>query len=293
MERNRRRALSVLGVLLGPFRYPGGKTWLAPKIRAWLRAVARPDGSGVFVEPFGGGCVASLTAVNNGFVRCAHVREMDERVAAVWTEILKNPEPLLAKIRRFEMTTENAVAELTKRPQSAVGLAFQTIVMNRVRYGGIMADGASMLNRGENDRGVLSRWCPKTLEKRILRIHELRGKIQFAQGDGMALIAKHADNPDALFFVDPPYMLGRKKVGKRLYRHSDIDHDELFAQVAKTRGRFLMTYHESRAARKLAREHGFKITTAPMRTTRHAARRELLIVRDERDLRALRGKPAD
>ena len=41
---------------LSPFRYPGGKTWLVPEIRNWLRSARRmPD---VFVEPFAGGAMA-------------------------------------------------------------------------------------------------------------------------------------------------------------------------------------------------------------------------------------------
>ena len=276
-------------MILSPFRYPGGKTWLAPKIRAWLSAASRPDS--VFVEPFMGGGIASLVAVDGGFVRCAHVREMDKMVAAVWEVIRTNPEPLVRKIQSFKMTAENAKAELAKRPRSPVGLAFQAVVMNRVRSGGIMTDGAGMINRGENDRGVLSRWYPDTLAKRIRQIHALRQKIQFKQGDGMELIDEHADNPRALFFVDPPYTLGQRKVGERLYRHSGIDHAKLFARMAEARGRFLMTYHESKTARRLAHRHGFKTTTAAMRTTRHIARRELLIVRGEDDLRAIRGKP--
>ena len=276
-------------MILSPFRYPGGKTRLAPKLRAWLSAASRPGS--VFVEPFMGGGIASLVAVDGGFARCAHVREMDKMVAAVWDVILTNPEPLVRKIQSFKMTAENAKAELAKNPRSPVGLAFQAVVKNRVRRGGIMADGASMINRGENDRGVLSRWYPDTLAERIRRIHALREKIHFAQGDGMALITEHADNPQALFFVDPPYTLGRKKVGERLYRHSDIDHAELFERMAKTRGRFIMTYHKSEAARHLADRHGFKTTTTAIRTAHHIVRRELLIVRGEDDLRAIRGKP--
>ena len=44
-----------------PLRYPGGKTWLVPQIRKFLESLDfRPE---VFVEPFAGGGIASLTAV--------------------------------------------------------------------------------------------------------------------------------------------------------------------------------------------------------------------------------------
>src|SRR5438270_820835 len=39
-----------------PFRYPGGKTWLVPRIRQWLKQPVRE-----FIEPFAGGGIVSLT----------------------------------------------------------------------------------------------------------------------------------------------------------------------------------------------------------------------------------------
>ena len=42
-----------------PFRYPGGKTWLVPRLRQWLRNLDwKPT---LFVEPFTGGGIISLT----------------------------------------------------------------------------------------------------------------------------------------------------------------------------------------------------------------------------------------
>ena len=36
-----------------PFRYPGGKTWLVPRVREWLASL--PQRPALFVEPFAGG----------------------------------------------------------------------------------------------------------------------------------------------------------------------------------------------------------------------------------------------
>jgi hypothetical protein len=69
-ERNGARAIPVLSDKAvnvasvpqrSPLRYPGGKTWLVPEIRKYLEGLDfRPE---VFVEPFAGGGIASLTAV--------------------------------------------------------------------------------------------------------------------------------------------------------------------------------------------------------------------------------------
>jgi DNA adenine methylase len=49
-----------------PFRYPGGKTWLVPCIRDWLRS--KKPAPARLIEPFTGGAIVSVTA---GFERLA------------------------------------------------------------------------------------------------------------------------------------------------------------------------------------------------------------------------------
>ena len=69
-----------------PFRYPGGKTWLVPRVRQWLRSLdARPS---MLVEPFAGGGIISLTAVFEDLAEHAVLVELDRDVAAVWQIIL-------------------------------------------------------------------------------------------------------------------------------------------------------------------------------------------------------------
>src|ERR1700734_1693988 len=69
--------------LLSPFRYPGGKTWLRPIIRQWLSG--RVD---QLVEPFAGGGVIALTALNEGLAKRATLLERDPSVASVWKVML-------------------------------------------------------------------------------------------------------------------------------------------------------------------------------------------------------------
>ena len=42
-----------------PFRYPGGKTWLVPRVRQWLASIERPH---ELIEPFAGGAIVGLSA---------------------------------------------------------------------------------------------------------------------------------------------------------------------------------------------------------------------------------------
>jgi DNA adenine methylase len=50
-----------------PFRYPGGKTWLVPKIRQWLRSLDPQPYE--FAEPFAGGAIAGLSAIFEDLVQ--------------------------------------------------------------------------------------------------------------------------------------------------------------------------------------------------------------------------------
>src|SRR5689334_528723 len=163
---------------LSPFRYPGGKTWLVPRICQWLKSLnPRPV---EFAEPFAGGAIVSLSALFNNLVRRIVLVEKDADVAAVWNVIVYGDGLRLAnEILTFDLTLDSVKALLSKHPQNEFERAFATIVRNRVQHGGIMAAGASMLNKGENGRGIRSRWYPNTLRKRIHGIVHTRHDISF------------------------------------------------------------------------------------------------------------------
>ncbi|MDD4447292.1 MAG: hypothetical protein PHN61_06405, partial [Methanothrix sp.] len=89
-----------------------------------------------------------------------------------------------------------------------------------------------------------------------------------------------SDREDVVFFIDPPYTVGGKKAGKRLYKYYDIDHEELFTICEALRGDFLITYDNADEVRELARGHGFSMRLVPMKNTHHAKMQELVIGRD-------------
>jgi DNA adenine methylase len=263
-----------------PFRYPGGKTWLVPRIRQWLTSL--PYQPAEFIEPFAGGAIIGLTVAAEGLADHVTLVELDEAVAAVWQTILHDDgggEWLAERIVRFDLTPESAQIVLQQSPQSTREQAFQTVVKNRVHRGGILAPGAGMIKGGENGKGLLSRWYPETLQRRILDIVKIRKRITFVQGDGLEVLQKNAARTDAVFFIDPPYTVSDKRAGSRLYSHSNIDHERLFAIAAALAGDFLMTYDDAEEMRRLARLHRFDMQAIAMKNTHHAKMTELLIGR--------------
>jgi DNA adenine methylase len=265
--------------LRSPFRYPGGKTWLVPRIRGWLTSLpAKPD---EFIEPFTGGGIVGLTVAFEDLANHITLVELDHQVAAVWKTILHGDGEWLAnRIVEFELTAETVEAELKRTNLSTQEQAFQTILKNRVNRGGILAPGAGKVKHGENDKGLASRWYPETLSKRIRKIIRIRDRFTFIEGDGIEVIRKNSHQTGAAFFIDPPYTAGGKRAGSRLYTHSELDHNELFQVSSSVIGDFLMTYSNDKTVQSLANKYQLAMKEIAMKTTHHAKMTELLIGRD-------------
>ena len=262
-----------------PFRYPGGKTWLVPRIRQWLSS--RPRQPAEFFEPFAGGGIVSLTVAFEQLANHATMVEIDDQVAAVWKTIFTDGGEWLAdKIANFEFSSASVDAVLSSPSFSLKEKAFQTILKNRINRGGILAAGAGRIKNGENGRGLSSRWYPDTLKKRILAIAGIGNRFTFIEGDGLKVLAANAERSDAVFFIDPPYTSAGKKAGSRLYTYSELDHDELFNIASQLNGDFLITYNDAEEVRRLAVRHGFDMQQVAMKNTHHAKMSELLISRN-------------
>lgn len=266
---------------LSPFRYPGGKTWLVPEIRSWLRSQKSiPD---VFVEPFAGGAIAGLTAAAEGLAYSVVLSELDDDVAAVWSAVFHGTDEatkwLCRQIANFKVNLENVQKVLAGEPKTDAARAFRTIIKNRVQRGGIMAPGAGLVKDGEAGRGLSSRWYPETLSARIQALRTFRNQVTFLHCDAFFTIKQFISNPNASFFIDPPYTAGGKKAGTRLYAHNEIDHESLFALMATARGSVMLTYDDTPEVRTMADRHGFRVRTVPMKNTHHAIIYELLILK--------------
>ncbi len=262
-----------------PFRYPGGKTWLVPRIRQWLRSL--PQKPHQLIEPFAGGGIVGLTAAFEDLAQSVLLVELDAQVACVWQTILgEHNEWLAERIMNFELNAQTVGRELAEEKSEVYEKAFQTILRNRTNHGGILAPGTGVLKRGENGKGLTSRWYPQTLKRRILDIQAIQNRTQVVHCDGLTVLKENAHCPNTVFFIDPPYTAAGKKAGARLYTHSELDHEELFAIAETLTGDFLMTYDNADGVVDLARKHGFQVQAIPMKNTHHAQMTELIIGRN-------------
>lgn len=290
-----------------PLRYPGGKTWLIPHIRAWLGGAcaeagaihppATPNlldpsavngGEGkrptrMLIEPFAGGGIVSLTAVMEGLAERCLLAELDRDVAAFWHAALRFGPRLRERVLAFEPTRESIASLMSMQPENVLDHAFRTLVLNRTRRGGILAPGASLARQGENGKGVASRWYPRTIANRLAAIEQHTSQITFCEADGLQLLGSFlhgASGGQALAaFIDPPYTAGGKCAGRRLYAHNEIDHERLFAMLADSRIDFLMTYDCAPEIIALVAKYHFHAVQVVMKNTHHAKLREVVITR--------------
>jgi len=254
-----------------PFRYPGGKTWLIPVVREWLN---QNSDKKTLVEPFAGGGIVSLTAVFEGLANRATMIELDREVAAVWEVIINGDHGWLAeRINSFDLTPDNANRILQIENKTIEEQAFSTILKNRIFHGGIITKGSGLLKKGENGKGIKSRWYAKTLHDRIMAIGDIKSKIDFITGDAFEALKNIVNEENTFSFIDPPYTVA----GKRLYTHFEIDHDALFALSARLKGKFMITYDDSEEIRALANKHNLEFRTIPMKTTHHVQKNEIII----------------
>lgn len=261
-----------------PFRYPGGKTWLIPQVRQWLKSL--PQRPTELIEPFAGGAIVSLTVVAENLAEHVRMVEIDDAVASVWQTIIHDEgggKWLANRIARFSPSADSVKSVLGQNRLSPREKAFQTILKNRVSRGGILAAGAGLIKVGESNKGLLSRWYPETLKKRILDVVEMSDRITFIHGDGVATIRKYARQAGVVFFIDPPYTISEKQAGNRLYQYTEVDHEKLFEAVAALRGDFLMTHEDSDEVRDLADLHKFDVQPMTMKNTHHARVNELIV----------------
>lgn len=255
-----------------PLRYPGGKSWLYPFSKQWL--LYRKNK--ILIELFAGGASVGLAAAIENLAEQVILVEKDKNIYSFWHTIIHDDAEWLAKkILNFEFNETNIDKALNHKNQSIRDRAFAVLLSNRISHGGIMAAGSGRLKSGENGKGLKSRWYPKTLYSRIMRIAHYKQKISVIHTDAFKILQKY-QNDEVLFFIDPPYT----KAGKRLYKHFSIDHDKLFFLCRCLKGDFLMTYNKADEIENLARKYGFETESILMQTTHLIKKFELLIGRD-------------
>lgn len=268
---------------LSPFRYPGGKAFLAGYLADEISALPM-SGAATYVEPFCGGAGAALALLGQGKVNQVHLNDKDIRIYSAWKAILTDTEQFLMALRDTPVTLDtwmNCQSILTDfGDQYSFKLGFATFFINRTSRSGIIQNSGPI--GGYNQVGnwkIGARYYKKTMERRIRRIKDLAGRIKISNYDGLDFLeqcSQSLSGDSTLYFIDPPYVTA----GNRLY-YNDMN-DQLHHKLAHflksgVCKHWILTYDDNSKIRELYRDRKTKSLTVNYSLQKNRKENELLI----------------
>lgn len=199
---------------LSPLRYPGGKSKLADYILSKIQLKA----SKTLVSPYAGGASAELALLEAGVIEHLILNDLDFGIYSLFWTIQNEPFVLIDRINNISPTHKEFFLsqELIRSDYKGCTIfeaAWATLLVNRLAYSGIYR--ANPLGgRNGNKKGLLSRWNPNNLIKRIEKVHAISDRYTILNLDACELIEKMYWKPHTTILIDPPYV----QQGKQLYR---------------------------------------------------------------------------
>lgn len=236
-----------------PLRYPGGKARMAPWLSDVFDSLVGPMDIEVWLEPFGGGAGAALTALMSGRVPEAWIVEANPALAAFWRTVMDDGPALARQIERTTPTlamfedAKHAVACALRDETGAdafeLGLA--AFIVNRCSRSGMIIHNVGPIGgkTQSGDHTIGARFNAAALAERIRAVHALGPRFRVFSGDGISFLEGLPESGmgDEVFaFVDPPYI----GVGNDLYAVGmDTDlHQRLASALGKLNSPWLLTY---------------------------------------------------
>lgn len=242
-----------------------------------------------YVEPYAGGASIALALLFNEYVSRVHINDLSRPIFAFWSSVLDATEGLCQRIEETPVTIEewNRQRQVYLRREEAdlFDLGFATFFLNRANRSGILS-GRMIGGMNQTGRWKLdARFSKRELTRRIRKIGRYRTRIEVSQADAAVFIgAKSAVvGPDALFFVDPPYI----DAGEKLYlnNYSLDDHRELARQIAELDHHWIVTYDYDAAVRHRLHQNQTRLSFALSYSAQHRRLgREAMFLSDSLEL---------
>lgn len=232
-----------------PFRYPGGKAFLADLLEERIKAHPTVD---TYAEPFAGGAGAAIELLARGAVQHLHLNDFDRRVHAAWWAILHRTDDFIARIESTVLNLDTwracrAIVEANEASADPFELGFATYFLNRTNHSGVIIGAGPIGGYNQTGKWLMHvRWYPETMIKRIKWLGDRRDYIRITNLDGLAFLRSYIaiDAQRTFFFVDPPYVMA----GAKLYMNamSEIKHRDLagFLTGENAPPHWLVTYDD-------------------------------------------------
>ena len=204
---------------LSPFRYPGGKAWLAELLAAEVAKFAAPTKT--YAEAYAGGAGAAVRLLSEGVVEHIQLNDADERVYSAWCSIVFEAPKFIKKLKQVDLSiaTWRACKKIIEAPDSfeRFEVGFAAFYLNRTNRSGILRKAGPIGGYDQKGKWKLgARFYRESLVQRAEWLGERANQISISNMDGLAFLEKSVADGDAdsaLHFIDPPYV----NAGSRLY----------------------------------------------------------------------------
>ncbi len=251
-----------------PLRYPGGKTKLAPFVKALFfenKLVGKK-----YIEPYAGGAGIALTLLFEKYVSKITINDYDPSIHAFWWSIKFHNSHFIEKVRAtaVNMTTWEKQKEIqeiqqgNKENPDLFELGFSTFFLNRTNVSGIIKGGVI---GGKDQKGPYKldvRFNKEKLIENIRRIGKYKHRITVEQKNAIEIFDQDLDN--TFLYIDPPYVRKAKDVYMNYYEEKD--HTNIAEKILHNESdfRWLLSYDQSNLIKDLYKSHRKrKITWEP------------------------------
>jgi DNA adenine methylase len=216
-----------------PLRYPGGKTRLYGLLRKLVAEMGLNGGT--YVEPYAGGAGAALSLLLNRDVQRIVINDLDPAIHAFWASVVGQPEPFLKLVRDTPLTIDEWEHQRSiyrlKDTTDQLRLGFSAFYLNRTNRSGVMNAGVIGGKLQQGTYRIDARYNRTELTRRIEAVAARANDIEVCNMDGLELLRARLEDPNALFYIDPPYF----DKGSFLYLNS-FDPDQHGQLAALLRG---------------------------------------------------------
>lgn len=215
-------------IVKSPLRYPGGKSRAVTILYQFV-----PDNTKVLCSPFFGGGSFEIYCAQKGIRVYGY--DNFKPLVDFWQCLLEAPAKLAVAVEKHYPLPKQKFYEYQKmQMESKSNLERATLfyVLNRTSFSG------STLSGGMASGGLHNnpRFTPSSIERiRNFKIKNLSVDL----ADFRKSIKKH---PNALLYLDPPYLIENKLYGVKGDMHKDFDHYEL-AKILKKRKKWILSYN--------------------------------------------------
>lgn len=231
--------------IVSPLRYPGGKSYLYPRLRSLVRANGLSKG--VYVEPYAGGAGAALGLLMTGEVAKIAINDLSPAIYAFWQAVTQHSDDFIDRIKRVALTVDEWERQReiyqTADRSSYFDFGFAVFYLNRTNRSGAL-NGGPIGGKDQTGRYKIdARFNRGGLSERVRLVGLHRSAIALSNDDGIDTIKRYADDPAALIYADPPYF---EKAGSLYMNYfTEGDHAALAECLnSLNKSRWILTYDD-------------------------------------------------